>query len=110
VFGSKYPQADQPLAILAVGMGLYGFYTVMGSIWVGLGRPTVDPVATGLAMVCTLAVGLTMIPRIGLTGAALAFTIGAAMRLSVIVAFTLWALSTRRLHHVEVARPLQPQT
>jgi O-antigen/teichoic acid export membrane protein len=96
VFGSKYPQAAEPVAILAVGMGLYGFYTVMGSIWVGL--------------VSTLGVGLTMIPRMGLTGAALAFTIGAAMRLTVIVAFTLWTLSTRRLHDVEAARPLQPQT
>lgn len=114
LFGSKYPQAATPVAILAIGMGLYGFYTVMGSIWVGLGRPTVDPVATGLAMICTLTVGLTMIPRMGLIGAALAFTIGAAMRLTVIVVFTLWALSTRRLRHVEVPvsseRALQPQT
>lgn len=110
VFGTEYPEAAEPLAILAIGMGLYGFYTVMGSIWVGLGRPTIDPVATGLAMVCTLTFGATMIPRLGLTGAALAFTIGAAMRLTVIVAFTLWALSTRRLHHIEVTRPLQPQT
>jgi O-antigen/teichoic acid export membrane protein len=112
MFGSKYPQAAAPLAILAIGMGLYGFYTVMGSIWVGLGRPTVDPVATGLAMVCTVTAGLMLIPRIGLTGAALAFTVGAAVRLTVIVALTVWALSTRRLRHVELAseRSLQPQT
>src|SRR5260370_25794416 len=50
VFGTKYPQAAEPLGILAIGMGLYGFYTVMGSIWVGLGCPTTDPIATGLAM------------------------------------------------------------
>jgi O-antigen/teichoic acid export membrane protein len=114
LFGTKYPQAAAPVAILAIGMGLYGFYTVMGSIWVGLGRPGIDPVATGIAMVCTLSVGLTVIPRIGLTGAALAFTIGAAARLTVIGAFTLWALSTGRFRHVELAtgdsRALQPQT
>lgn len=96
VFGSKYPQAATPLTILAIGMGLYGFYTVMGSIWVGLGRPAIDPVATGIAMACTLAIGMTMIPRMGLAGAALAFTIGAAARLMVIAAFTVWALSNRR--------------
>jgi hypothetical protein len=71
-------------------------------------------VATGIAMICTVSVGLTMIPRMGLAGAALAFTIGAAARLTVIGAFTLWALSTRRLHHAEMAtsdsRTLQPQT
>jgi O-antigen/teichoic acid export membrane protein len=114
VFGSKYPDASVPLAILAVGMGLYGFYSVMGSIWVGLGRPGIDPVATGTAMVCTLAVGLALIPRLGLEGAALAFTLGAAARLTVIAAFTLWALSTHRLRHLETAtgasRSLQPQT
>ncbi len=114
IFGSKYPQAATPLTILAIGMGLYGFYTVMGSIWVGLGRPVIDPIATGIAMSCTLAVGLTMIPRMGLAGAALAFSIGAAARLIVIGTFTLWALSTHRLKHLETAasesRSLQPQS
>jgi len=114
VFGTKYPQAATPLALLAIGMGLYGFYTVMGSIWVGLGRPIIDPVATGVAMVCTLGVGLVMIPRVGLEGAALAFTIGAGARLIMIGGFTVWALSTHRLRHVETAvgdaRILQPQT
>jgi O-antigen/teichoic acid export membrane protein len=112
VFGTKYPQAATPLTILAIGMGLYGFYTVMGSIWVGLGRPAIDPVATGTAMACTLAIGVTMIPRMGLAGAALAFTIGAAARLAVIAVFTVWALSSRRRQAAEAAAPpnLQPQT
>jgi hypothetical protein len=61
-------------------------------------------------MVCTVSVGLTMIPRMGLDGAALAFTVGAAARLSVIGAFTLWALSTDRLHSFEMGSTLQPQT
>ncbi len=113
VFGSKYPMAAVPLGLLAVGMGLYGFYTVLGSIWVGMGRPVIDPVATGTAMTCTLAVGLTMIPRFGLAGAAAAFTSGAAARLLVIGAFTIWTMSRPRGHRVETAadnRNLQPQT
>jgi O-antigen/teichoic acid export membrane protein len=114
VFSGKYPDAAAPLAILAIGMGLYGFYTVMGSIWVGLGRPTIDPIATGIAMTCTLAVGIALITPMGLRGAALAFTVGAAARLTVIGVFTLWAFSTRRLRHLEPpatdARGLQPQT
>jgi hypothetical protein len=65
-------------------------------------------------MVCTLGVGLVMIPRTGLEGAALAFTIGAAARLIMIGGFTVWALSTHRLRHVETAvgdaRILQPQS
>jgi O-antigen/teichoic acid export membrane protein len=94
LFGSKYPDAAPPIATLAIGMGLYGFYSVLVSIWIGLGRPVVDPVATGLAMVCTVASGLVLIPQLGLAGAALAFTMGAGLRLIVIAGFTLWALST----------------
>jgi O-antigen/teichoic acid export membrane protein len=110
MFGEKYPDAAGPLAILAIGMGLYGFYTVMGSIWVGLGRPGIDPIATGIAMACTVIMGLTLIPRMGLDGAALAFTVGAAARLVVIAAFTLWTLSRRRVHTAEMGAILQPQT
>jgi O-antigen/teichoic acid export membrane protein len=110
MFGDKYPDAAGPLAILAIGMGLYGFYTVMGSVWVGLGRPGIDPIATGIAMACTVIMGLTLIPRMGLDGAALAFTVGAAARLVVIAAFTLWTLSRRRVHTAEMGATLQPQT
>lgn len=94
LFGSRYPDAATPLATLAIGMGLYGFYSVLVSIWIGLGRPVIDPVATGLAMVCTVASGLVLIPQLGLAGAAIAFTAGATLRLAVIAGFTLWALAT----------------
>lgn len=113
LFGSKYPDAATPLATLAIGMGLYGFYSVLVSIWIGLGRPVIDPVATGLAMVCTVAAGLVLIPQLGLAGAALAFTMGAALRLVVIAGFTVWALSTWRRDRpgraAADARGLQPQ-
>lgn len=114
LFGSKYPDAATPLAMLAIGMGLYGFYSVLVSIWIGLGRPVIDPVATGLGMVCTVASGLVLIPQMGLAGAALAFTMGAAVRLAVIVGFTLWALATWPRDRSDRAagdqRGLQPQT
>jgi O-antigen/teichoic acid export membrane protein len=113
VFGSKYPDAAEPVAILAVGMGIYGFYTVLGSIWVGLGRPIIDSVATGAAMACTLATGIILIPQIGLVGAAMAFTFGAAIRLIVISVFTLWMLNAWRARHQLVmaseASGMQPQ-
>jgi O-antigen/teichoic acid export membrane protein len=114
LFGSKYPDAATPLAMLAVGMGLYGFYSVLVSVWIGLGRPVIDPVATGLGMVCTVAFGLVLIPQMGLAGAALAFTMGAALRLAVIAGFTLWALATWPADRSDRAagdqRGLQPQT
>lgn len=113
LFGNKYPDAATPLATLGVGMGLYGFYSVLVSIWIGLGRPGIDPVATGLAMVCTVAAGFLLIPQMGLAGAALAFTMGAALRLAVLVGFTILAMSAwpkdRPDRAAGDARGFQPQ-
>jgi O-antigen/teichoic acid export membrane protein len=103
VFGTKYPDAGGPVAILSVGMGIYAFYTVLGSIWVGLGRPLVDSIATGLAMTVTVGTGLVLIPHIGLDGAAVAFTSGAAMRLLVMGTFTLSALTRSRSRRAHIA-------
>ena len=110
LFGAKYPYAAQPVAILAVGMGLHGFYTVIRNILIGLGRPGIDAVASGAAMLCTVAIGLALVPRFGLVGAALAFTTGAAMRTAIIGTFAVWNLWTHQLHHVDTAPALQPQT
>jgi O-antigen/teichoic acid export membrane protein len=103
VFGSKYQQAAEPMAILAVGMGIYGFYAVIGSVWVGLGRPVIDSVATGVAMLTTLVVGIALIPHVGLPGAATAFTCGAATRLAVIGFFTVYMLGRWRMNHARAA-------
>jgi O-antigen/teichoic acid export membrane protein len=97
VFGAKYPDAAGPVPLLALGMGLYGFCSVIGTIWVGLGRPGIDSVATGVAMVCTVGAGLVLVPHLGLEGAALAFTAGAAARLAVIAFFTAWTFASKRI-------------
>jgi O-antigen/teichoic acid export membrane protein len=96
LFGAKYPDAAGPVPILALGMGLYGFCSVMGSIWVGLGRPGIDSVATGVAMTCTVGAALALVPHLGLEGAAIAFTAGAAARLLVIGTFTLRTFASHR--------------
>jgi O-antigen/teichoic acid export membrane protein len=92
MFGPKYPLAAAAVPILGVGMTLYSFYSVLGSIWVGLGRPTIDPISTATGMVVAVFGGLVLIPMQGLHGAALAFTLGSGARLSVMVAYTLWSL------------------
>lgn len=92
IFGDAYPDAAAPLALLGLGMAMHGLYLVFFSIWVGLGRPLIDLVATAAGMVCTVAVAFVAIPYAGLVGAAAAFGLGAAVRLGVISAFTGWAL------------------
>jgi O-antigen/teichoic acid export membrane protein len=91
-FGSAYPDAAAPLALLGLGMAMHGLYLVFFSVWVGLGRPLIDLVATAAGMTCTLAVAFFLIPDYGLVGAASAFGLGSGARLGVMVAFTAWAL------------------
>ena len=92
VFGAKYPHAAEPLVALALGMGLHGTYLILESIWLGLGRPIIDAIATGAGMVCTVALGFILIAPVGLTGAAIAFAAGAAVQVGVIGGFTVWAI------------------
>jgi O-antigen/teichoic acid export membrane protein len=93
LFGHKYPLAAQPLAILTAGMACYGLYLVFETAWVSRGRPGIDPVATGVAMITTVSTGLLLVPNLGLRGAALAFTAGALAQLAVIVVYTMYAIS-----------------
>jgi O-antigen/teichoic acid export membrane protein len=99
LFGSRYPRAAAPFAILALGTGLYGIYQVLEHAWIGRGYPLIDTVATGAGMVATFLLGIVLVPRLGLDGAALAFGIGAALQLLIIggisVAVTVGWLSRR---------------
>jgi O-antigen/teichoic acid export membrane protein/hydroxymethylpyrimidine pyrophosphatase-like HAD family hydrolase len=102
IFGAKYSHSVEPLPLLGVGVGAYAFYVILESVWVGLGRPAIDAVATGAGMLVTLSVGLLAVPRAGLAGAAAAFAIGAAVQLATIGLFTVVAYA--RASHA--GRPL----
>jgi O-antigen/teichoic acid export membrane protein len=96
LFGGRYEAAAAPLAVLAVGMALYGLMSVLGALWLGIGRPVVDTVATGAATVVGLAAGVLLIPRWGPLGAAVAFSAGAAAQLVVAGAVTISAFARPR--------------
>jgi O-antigen/teichoic acid export membrane protein len=88
LFGSKYPDAAEPLGWLALGIGLYGVYLILESTWISLGRPLIDAIATGAGMLCTVGLGLVLVPPLGLRGAAFAFAAGAGVQLVVIGWYT----------------------
>jgi O-antigen/teichoic acid export membrane protein len=92
IFGSKYPDAAKPLAWLAVGMVLYGLYLILECTWMGRGRPLIDAIATGTGTLSTVTLGLFLVPRTGLVGAATAFTAGAALQVAVIGWYTIHKL------------------
>ena len=95
LFGERFLPATAPLPILAVGMTLHGFYVVLESIWVGLGRTRVVAVTMALAMITTVGLCLWLIPHYGVIGAALAFTMGGVVQLIVIGLPTLWMMRPR---------------
>jgi len=93
IYGSRYPDVRTPLAILSVGMAIYGLYLLLSGSWRGMGRPAIDAWATGAGTVVTATLGFLLVPRIGLAGAATAFTAGSVTQLVVIGAYTVRALS-----------------
>lgn len=88
IFGERYASAAAPLVILAVGTGLLSFSLIFADLWLGLRKPVVDMASTALGMAATIAAALALIPRFGLVGAALAFTVGGAVRLCAAGAYT----------------------
>ena len=92
IFGGRYAAAALPLVVLLAGMVFFGLRSVLGSMWVGLGHPVVEAVASGAGMVVTLVAGLWLVPHAGATGAAVAFSAGALLQLLVDASVTAWAL------------------
>lgn len=102
LFGARYRAAAPALAILTVGMIVYGLKTVLSSLWLGIGHPIVDTISAAAATVATLVSGLLLIRGLGAVGAALAFSGGALAQLIVAGAVTTWAFRgpTPRISHL----------
>lgn len=71
-FGHAYRAALQPMLILLPGILLLNLGTVVRASLAGRGRPGISSTLAGISLVVTVALDLTLIPRFGVTGAALA--------------------------------------
>lgn len=98
VYGGKYSGAVAPLLLMAIGMTLYGVYLILEGMWVGLGNPGITAITSGTAMVVTLGSGPFLIGAMGLTGAALAYALGAGAQLLVMGSFTVRSMTSNRIH------------
>jgi O-antigen/teichoic acid export membrane protein len=101
IFGGRYGQVSTPLAVLAIGMAFYGVYLVLSGSWRGLGRPGIDAIATGVGTLATLVTGLLLVPRDGLLGAAVAFSLGAMVQLIVIGGYTVRQILSGRVSRLD---------
>jgi O-antigen/teichoic acid export membrane protein len=72
VYGSKFSDSLQPFLLLLPGVTGFSLVTVLAAHIAGCGRPSINLVAAGVALVVTLSLDLMLIPRIGVPGAAIA--------------------------------------
>ncbi len=76
VFTSKYDASYIPLVILSIGAIFITIRRAYSALWEGGGKPIISAYEGGWAVVVTTIVALLIIPSMGATGAALAFTAG----------------------------------
>jgi O-antigen/teichoic acid export membrane protein len=93
-FGRNYIDAYRPLVILSVGMCIVSINTILEGFLIGRGQPNLAAQALVVAMISTSVIGYWLISWKGLIGAGLAFTIGAAISLMVML-YNTWHFLTR---------------
>lgn len=88
-FGSSYIDAYFPLVVLSVGMCILSVYMVIEAFVIGHGRPKLTAQALVVAMTSTIVSSFWLVSWLGAIGASLAFTIGAASGL-IVMLYNTW--------------------
>lgn len=81
VFGAAYGPSVAPLLWLLPGLWLFGANTVLMHYFAGIGMPRITVYAPGFALAANVLLNLMLIPRLGISGAAIASTICYALML-----------------------------
>jgi O-antigen/teichoic acid export membrane protein len=98
-FGPHFQGATRALFGLAPGMALYGLVNVMHAFWLGRGRPRLSAFSAVAGAIASVAAGLLLIPRFGLTGAGVGFACGSVVQLVVLGTATLRMARARAPEH-----------
>ena len=81
LFGDAYKSALRPLWLLLPGIVAFSIHQVLYTDLAGRGRPEVGTIASLIALIFTVGLDLILIPKYGISGAALAtscsYTVGA---------------------------------
>ena len=72
VYGEKFRDSLQPFLLLLPGISGFSLAIVLAAHIAGAGRPSINVVVAAVALVVTLILDLTLIPAIGVPGAAIA--------------------------------------
>lgn len=87
-YSTAYLPAAASLTILMIGLGSLAFYLLLANIVVGAGRARVGLIVTILMAVASSLLGLILIPRFGLMGAAWQTTLTSLVGLGVLAIYT----------------------
>lgn len=85
LFGEAFLRAIHPLLVLLPGIWLLGLWRNITNDLVGRGHPEAKTISAGLALMTSVFVGLLLIPRLELLGAALMSAISYAVAFLVIL-------------------------
>jgi O-antigen/teichoic acid export membrane protein len=98
IFSNSFQGAYVPLLVLLPGVLLLGAGKVLANDIAGRGYPLYNSIVAGFTLVITIVLDVTLIPKMGIVGAALASTI--AYSISFIQAVVLYLAISRRKQNV----------
>src|SRR6266403_3905308 len=96
LFSSEYHPGAQSLSILVIGSGFFTLFIILATIISSAGSPMKSAILAGIGIIITSLLCATLIPTLGLNGAAMATTIAAGCMIFVaeVTAYTkIYALS-----------------
>jgi O-antigen/teichoic acid export membrane protein len=115
VYGHAFRAAVVPTWIILVGLVGGSVYGILSAFLSGIGRPGMTSIAQGTGLMVTVALDLTLIPRLGITGAAIASASAYLTTTAVLViCFGLTGAGSRARHardrkaKAEPDRPAEP--
>lgn len=79
IFSSKYLGALEALYILSIGTVFYSVYMLLESRWIGIGKPIVHTKTMLTSMIVAIIGNVYLVPRMGIFGAGLAFTLASVV-------------------------------
>lgn len=87
IYSDKYVNGSVPLAVLTIGIGFLVIFTILCNIMSGAGKPKIALTISAFGVLVTSLSCLVLIPRFGMTGAALSTTIGGIVAFVIALTF-----------------------
>lgn len=105
LFGAKYTEASIALQLLALGFFIHTFLGPNGMTLISLGKANIILLCSSISTLAGIAVGLVLIPKYGLIGAAISAAIS-LITVNFLASFFLYKLSTIHPFNKDYVKPV----